>query len=853
MNLPAPLTILVELYLAGAWVDISDDVYGEGDIEVSRGTADWSPDVQPGTCRLKLRNVSGKYSMHNPLSPYYGKLGRNIPLRLSVNGNSRFLGEVSEWPVRSDPNLHVPIEASGVLRRLSKSITEEHSPIYRGMMQAIDPVLKPIGYWPCENVDNNDTILAAAAGLGTPLVVNKSAEGLGTRSGFLGSDQIVTLGNSQMYADIPTYGPASTLMLVGALVRLPDNGVAAPNTPIMTVNTAGTAAYWRIRANIDGTLNLQVADPFTDGGLGGVIATSPDTSWSIAGKTAFVALSLEEVAGPLIAWNLFAWVEGGTTALQATANLSLRTFSRVIRATFGAGYNAGNTAIGHIAAWKYTSGLPVYIQNLVNGWRGELAAVRAARVAQEEGIALATLGSTATSLPMSQQGVKSGLDSMTEAVEADGGVVYEPPNVPTIPIADGEDGTIGKFGTSGATLISSTAQAHSGARSVRGTWGAGSHFANAIESSLVIGYTYTFTAWVYVPSGSTHVKLAILGGASSSPSTLTNTWQKLSLSWVATSFTHTVQVLPNVTPTTGHQFYVDDAIVFADRAGLHFVPLAKLYNQAAALTLNYSTAEIARPFEPVDDDRYLVNDASVSIEGAGDPARYALATGPMSTAAPPNGAGRYAISSTRNVMTGDYASMWARWLVHHGTWLEPRYPQISVDLNRKRALITAAALVEPGSIIVGTNPPAWLPPQQIQQIVFGLTETINVRTWRITYNCAPGRPYDVVSLNDTTFRLATDSTLASTTTAPAAGTSMTISVTSTAAGGRWNTTGPFPIKIMVAPVKGMIGEEMNVTAISGTGLTQTFTVTRGVNGFTVAWTAGSAVFLSKRPTLALGL
>jgi hypothetical protein len=50
----------------------------------------------------------------------------------------------------------------------------------------------------------------------------------------------------------------------------------------------------------------------------------------------------------------------------------------------------------------------------------------------------------------------------------------------------------------------------------------------------------------------------------------------------------------------------------------------------------------------------------------------------------------------------------------------------------------------------------------------------------------------------------------------------------------------------------MVGEDMTVTAISGTGLTQTFTVTRGVNGITNAWQVGDAVFLSRRPTLALG-
>lgn len=846
MNLAAPLSIVVELYLAGAWVDISDDVYGRDDIDITRGSGEYSADVQPGRCRLTLENKAAKYSPHNPLGVYYGKLGRNIPLRVSVGGFPRFLGEVSEWPLRADPDLHVSIEASGVLRRLSQSTSEEHSPFYRGLTRPTDPVLAPIGYWPCENVENTLTIMSAESRLGTPLTVNKAVDGLGTRSGFWGSEPVITLKNSQVYADIPTYSPSGTLMLVGALVRLPDGGVAANNTPIMTVNTTGTAAYWRVRANTDGTLNLQIADPLTDGGLGGVIATSANTSWTIQGRNAFVALTLEEF-GATVAWNLWAWTEGGTVGLNMSANVASRTFGRVWRATFGSGGNAGETAIGHISAFKYTSALPAYIQNLVNGWRGEVAASRVARIAQEEGIALVVKGVTTASLPMIQQGITSGLDSMTEAVEADGGVLYEPADVPTVAVANGEDGTVGKLTAVGPTMVSSTTQAHTGTRSVRVTWGTLGPAIDFADTRYVIGYTYTYTVWVYIPTGIPHVKLSLMGGASSSPSTVNNAWQKLTLSWVATATTHTVEILPNTASTNGQQWYVDDAAVTADRAGLHFVPLNSLYNQSAALTLNYAAAEIALPFEPTDDDRYLVNEASVSIEGQGDPAKVALTTGPLSSAAPPNGAGRYAISTTRNVLTGELAASWARWLVHIGTWNEPRYPQITVDLNRKRSLIAAATALDPGGMLVGTNPPAWLPPQQIRQIVFGLSETINVRKWTITYNCAPGRPWDVFVLDSD--RLATDSVLASGITTSA--TSM--SVTSTTAGGRWTTTGgDFPFNIMVAPVEGLIGEEMTVTNITGTGLTQTFTVTRAVNGIAVAWTAGSAVALSRRPTLALG-
>lgn len=855
MNLAAPFDIVTELYLGGVWVDISDDVYGEGDIQITRGTAEYSASVQPGTCRLKLDNKTGKYSAHNPTGPHYGKLRRNIPIRVSVDGHSRFLGEVSEWPLRADPNLHVPIEASGVLRRLSKSTSDELSPLYRGFMKAVEPLRVPAAYWPCEETDNQTTFLAAAAGKGAALNVNESSTGLGTRSGFLGSRTLITLNNSQVYGDIPSYGATSDMVMVGALIRLPDGGVAQNNTPIMTVNCDGTAAYWRVRANLNGTFNVQVADPFTDGGLGGVIGTSADTSWNLLGRAAFLALTLEEFAGS-ITWNLFAFPEYATAALTATGTLGSRTFLRANRVVFGSGFNAGATAVGHIAAWKVTTtaALTTYLLPLTNGHRGELAAARAERIAQEEGIVFAAQGDTSKSLPMIQQSVKPGLDLMTQAVEADGGFLYEPPDVVSYPLADGEDSTVGELIGSNATLTSTTAQAHSGARSVLATWNTSDGYVRSPQTYFLTGVSYTFSAWVRIPTGMPHVKLSVgtpeslTGIAESSPSTLNNTWQHLTVTWTATTYNYELRVFPTTSPSAGQTVYLDDVEVLTDRAGLHLLPLSEVYNQTAALTLDYGAAEIALPFNPTDDDRYLVNEAAVSVEGQGSPARYSLTSGPLSVQPPPNGAGKYSTDVTRNVLTGELAFNWASWLVHQGTWNEPRFPELTVNLNRKRSLIAAAAAVEPGSVIVGINLPAWLPPQQIKQVVFGLSETFNVRTWKITYNCAPARPYDTFQLDTSSYRLATSSTLASGVTTSAT----SLSVTSTSAGGRWDTSGIFPLTIMVAPVKGMIGEEMTVTAISGMGLTQTFTVTRAVNGVAVAWAAGSAVFLSQRPTLALG-
>lgn len=846
-----PLDWLVELFINNAWVDITCDVYGETDISVTRGSSDWSDTVQPSRCNLVLKNTAGKYSSHNVASPYYRYLGRNVPIRVTVEGQRRFLGEVAEWPQRINPKHNVPLEASGVLRRLTRTITDEQSAIYRGLMRPVEPARVPAAYWPMEVTDNDGSLIPADTRRGTPLVVSASESGLGSRSGFLGSKALITLNDSQVYGDIPSYGATSDPVLVVAMVRLPDGGVAADDTPIMTVNCAGTAPYWRIRANMNGTLNLQVADP-VDGGSGGVISTSANTTWSIQGRNTLLGLGLSEFAGT-IAWSLLAWPEGSTTSEILTTNLGSRTFLRVERVVFGSNRNTGSTAIGHLAVWNSdtanTAGVFGIIHDLVNGHRGEPAAERAERIAHEEGIAFASYGTTALSMPMIQQGAKSGLDLLMEAAQADGGFLYEPPDAVTRVVADGEDLTVGPLAGTNATLTTSTTQAHTGARSVRATWTAAVGGVRASQTYFITGMRYTFTAWVYIPTGVPHVLLQV-GAAVSPASAVRNVWVQLQVSWTATSYTQLLEILPTSATVNGQQWYIDDVTVIADRAGLQLLQLNAVYNQTAALAVDYEAAEIALPFEPADDDRWLVNEVAVSIDGHGSPARYSLESGLLSTKPSPEGVGTYSTGVTRNVLTGYLAFNWARWLVHVGTWNEPRFPALTVNLNRKRALIPAACAVGPGSVVEGTSLPLWLIPRDIRQIVYGITETINTTKWQVTFNCAPARPFDVFQVGTSTSKLATESVLAATTTAPAPGTSQSISVTST--GTRWATSGIFPLTITVAPRKGMVGEDMTVTAISGAGLTQTFTVTRGANGVTAAWQAGDAVSLARRPTLALG-
>lgn len=73
-----------EILVGGTWTTITSDVYTKDPVAISRGRSDESARTDATSCRLTLKNLDGKYSPRNPLSPYYGLIGRNTPLRVSV-------------------------------------------------------------------------------------------------------------------------------------------------------------------------------------------------------------------------------------------------------------------------------------------------------------------------------------------------------------------------------------------------------------------------------------------------------------------------------------------------------------------------------------------------------------------------------------------------------------------------------------------------------------------------------------------------------------------------------------------------------------------------------------------------
>lgn len=101
----SPLAISGELYINGAWTDVTSHIRGSGDVTIFRGRSSRDGRLTASTCDFILNNRDGHFSDRNPMSPYYGLLPRNVPCRIGVtdsNGMALNCGDYSNAQDRAE-------------------------------------------------------------------------------------------------------------------------------------------------------------------------------------------------------------------------------------------------------------------------------------------------------------------------------------------------------------------------------------------------------------------------------------------------------------------------------------------------------------------------------------------------------------------------------------------------------------------------------------------------------------------------------------------------------------------------------------------------------------------------------
>lgn len=271
--------------------------------------------------------------------------------------------------------------------------------------------------------------------------------------------------------------------------------------------------------------------------------------------------------------------------------------------------------------------------------------------------------------------------------------------------------------------------------------------------------------------------------------------------------------------------------------GLTYRPRVHLYNQTAALTLDYEAGQISA-LEPDIGNTNVRNDVTVSRRNGSD-ARAVQETGPNNVQRPqddPQGVGRYEAQIDVNPYLDSALPGHATWHLGIGTTPDTRYTA-TVELTAGGALAVDASAVRAGDLFTIDQLPE--DPDQATQLALGFEEVIGSHTRQITVTGAPAAPYRVFVLG--TSRLAASG---STLTNAETSSSTAWELTTPAGSAVWSTTDD-PYDLAAA------GERVTVTTAADTTSPQDVTVTRSVNGVVKAQAAGAAVQIFQPHVLAL--
>lgn len=199
-----------------------------------------------------------------------------------------------------------------------------------------------------------------------------------------------------------------------------------------------------------------------------------------------------------------------------------------------------------------------------------------------------------------------------------------------------------------------------------------------------------------------------------------------------------------------------------DSLGVLYRTGRSLYNQPAALTLSYTGDDLSEELVPVQDDSYITNDFTANRGGAGS-TRYQQTEGPLSVSDPPDGVGPYEDSQEYGLANDGQTRDIASWQVHKGTLDEMRFPAVNVALENLRIAASSTKTegilkLDVGQRIDITNPPAFLPADDIRQIVIGYEETFDKFQHGFKLNTLPERIWEVAEYGQGDRFQQTDST-----------------------------------------------------------------------------------------------
>lgn len=434
-----PLSVVVELWNGTTWVDITSDVYsrGAGSITINQGFPNEGTTPEPSSCSFQLRNIkfladgtvdwAGRYSPRNPNSIYYGLIGRNTPIRVSVTGYGvLFVGEVSEWPSRWDVSgrdVWVDITAQGILRRLGQGQKPALSPYTSSARRILNLGTPDNSYWPME--DAGGTSWASFTPGGPPMTYAGGAPDFAASGPILGSDSLPILAATTSLRGRSLLTRSHGNQNAFATISVPTSPGWVDGTPIVRVDQAqsgSTVAAWQVRyrTGSGGSVDYQALDA-----AGVALGTSATFAYGIEGKDLYLRLLLRQV-GADVQMTLFRSETGGGASGNVGTFAGV-THTYITEIYFAPAGGLPGLVVGQVFIGGEDPGgsVPQTAEASVS-FAGETAADRAVRLADEQGITVTVVGDPAETMPMGAQAIPSTFaDAFAETHSADLALVSE--------------------------------------------------------------------------------------------------------------------------------------------------------------------------------------------------------------------------------------------------------------------------------------------------------------------------------------------------------------------------------------------------------------------------------------------
>ncbi|MGC5398087.1 hypothetical protein ACPXCP_20425 [Streptomyces sp. DT20] len=861
-----PLGLRGELLIGGAWVDVTPHIYTRDPIRTTVGMSAQGTGVDPASLALTFNNRDGRYSPRNPLSPYYGKLGRNTPVRITVPGAETRLsvgtgtGSVASTPSTGLPSGDLDIRIEATPDSWAPTATFEllsrwrAAGAQRGFLVTVHAGGLPGFWW-----TSDGTNLRSAFGTALELGPEERAAIRVTVDVDNGAGAMVVT----FYRAPSIAGPWR--QLGPPTVTAPASGLYASTAPLEIGDNANTTSYLptpsavhavEVRNGIDGAVvvraDFSTASPdattFTDstarvwttvGGAEftdratlfyGEIASWP-SRWAPSGRDVWVPIEAAGVlrrmqqgrkalsstlrrripsGSPVAYWPM----EDGDTATQAYSPIAKVRPLRTTLLDFAADDSLpGSDPLPTVTVGSTISGtVPAFPSG---PWQFEFAY----RLPAEPTLTMPLLTFVTRSTVWPRLTIELGPGGAIRLVgaTADGDattlLIYGVGAAIAgqwvrIRLTAEQDGTDVKLtlllvpiGGSGGQWVKTYPGTMGPLKSFSGAYGSAfegmslGHIA-VFPAANVLVFNYADHGYNAETAGARAIRLA---GEEALPLTVMG-----AVATTAAMGPQTSQTLVELL----HECAEADGGILMEQSralGLSYRPRTSLYNQAPRLVLDYAAGHLAPPLEPVEDDQAVRNDVTVTRVGGGA-GRSVVESGPLSTLPPElGGVGIYDESLDLNLATDEQAEPMAAWLAHLGTWDEPRFPSIRVQLHRHPELIRSVLGLRIGDLVRITNLPAWVGAPTVDIHVMQIQHDPRPRAWDVTLVGTPAGPYRVGVISDVARVDTSGSVLAAAATPTAAALSVT-----TTAGPVWvSDLAEMPFDVRVG------GEVVTVTDIVG--------------------------------------